>query len=279
MDSTVFTTISSAVTALTPLFVCAIFVWVIWRTESRYVLVRRAWQLVHGNQPVSDPEVQAFIDEQSNLASFRMFSGVRVTSLEDARQLIRWTALNKIPMSTLRVCGEYFDGNQRAINTQKIPGKGWQRVNLFAFILTVISFAICISGIASDKAILSFKSTQRLFFAEPGKAGVLWPWTSPLRIEDCSSNIKEASTKTTFTEEEVRLLCELIKSENGSSYLKNAVKSQRQALFILALAMGWASSALFFAWTSAVAASNFAQRRISPELAGHQLSLDLEKFN
>ena len=90
MDFATLPSLSSSLSIAAPSLICMAFVWVIWRTESLHVLMHRLWQLVHGKQEITDPEVRAFIDEQTSLISFRLFAGVKVNSLAQARQLIQW---------------------------------------------------------------------------------------------------------------------------------------------------------------------------------------------
>ncbi|HCE94302.1 MAG: hypothetical protein A2Z90_10900 [Burkholderiales bacterium GWA2_64_37] len=63
-----------AIAALIPLAVLVSFSAVVWRTVSLHSLLRRAWVL--GSQEISDPTIRAYVEEQANLMSFRMFLGV-----------------------------------------------------------------------------------------------------------------------------------------------------------------------------------------------------------
>ncbi|WP_143093286.1 DUF6216 family protein [Polaromonas sp. OV174] len=131
MDLTAFSTISGALGVLAPLCTVALFLWVILRTRSRHSLLYRLWQLVHGNQEISDPEVKAFISEQNSLMSFRFIAGVPVSTLEHAHQLIQWTKRHNVEMFALRMAGEYFDPDLRQIRVQKLPSKLMQGAKLF----------------------------------------------------------------------------------------------------------------------------------------------------
>lgn len=128
MDLTTFSTISGILGTLAPGGLVLLFLWVIWRTESRHTLIHRLWQLVHGNQEITDPEIKAFINEQNSLMSFRFIAGVPVSNLEQARQLIQWTKLRKVEMFALRMAGRYFDPDKRQIRVEDLPSKLTQKI-------------------------------------------------------------------------------------------------------------------------------------------------------
>lgn len=278
MDSATLATITSAFSIATSLFLVLIFGWVIWRSESLHVLVRRVWQLVHGNQQIADPAIRAFVDEQTSLVSFRLFAGVPVTSLKEAHQLIEWANLNGVQMRTLWLCGEYFDPALRQVRVTKLPGLPWQIAKLAALSITAIVTALSVVTLPSDRLLLSLKATSTTFLATSSKAQALWPpWpfnADPLRLADCSEPTSALAVRTAFTEQEVNLLCSVLKSESTPAFMKEGLSQQRWSLVLCALAAAWFSWHLFFAWASGAAAHRLARRKVNPSLSGGQLTFD-----
>ena len=146
MDSVSVAQFSSVLAALVPAMLVLGFFVVVWRTGSLHVLMRRIWLLVHGRQEISDPTIRAFVDEQTNLMSFRMFSGVRAASLEEAHQLIEWTKLNQVDIHKDRAVSGFLvwnvdlrladNGSASAIhaqgNTAHFFGECFHRANFVA---------------------------------------------------------------------------------------------------------------------------------------------------
>jgi len=277
MDSANISDISKVFSIAAPMLVGMVFVWVIWRTESRHVLIRRLWQLVHGNQEIADPEIRAFVEEQTSLISFRMFSGLPVSSLEKARELIRWAKLNEVQMRTLRTCGKFFDPDTRAIEAKKLPSPKTQAMKLAGFFIAVALCVACATAMLSPYALLSIKATNRLFLATATDMKPLWRsfGEASLRAANCPPGNEAAQIDTSFTPQEVGILCDVLKSETSAVFLRNALKEQRWSSALLLLFCIWLSWISLFAWGTGSAARNLAGRRIDPALPGSQLNLDL----
>jgi hypothetical protein len=276
MDFPNASNISSVFGAVAPLLIGAVFLWVVWRTESRHVLLSRLWQLVHGKQEISDPQVRAFVDEQTSLISFRMFAGVPAASLEEAHQLIEWTKLNGVQMRTLSVCGELFDTQLRQVRVHKLPSRFSQVLRLIGFFTAVVVGCVSVMSLFSSQSLLTLKSTQRYFWASPTEVKPLWPLTAAaLRVADCSKAAAVNATRTTFSAQEVEILCEVLKSATTPEFMKKALSDQRWSLVILIAFTLWLSWIGLFAWAAGFAAHKLANRHIDPALPGSQLSLDL----
>lgn len=277
MDLTAFSTISSALGILAPLCTVALFLWVIWRTRSRHSLLYRLWQLVHGNQEISDPEVRAFISEQNSLMSFRFITGVPVSTLENARHLIQWTKHHSVEMFELSRAAEYFDPDLRQIRADKLPSKLTQRMKLLLVAVSTLGIFFSGIGVYNDQAILKFKESGRWFFAATDQAQILWPrGLNALQKDNCSTDVKTNAVRTTFQEKEVQVLCKLFNEDGTQSFIKKTVREQRQAFGFLIFAMVWLLWSSLGAWMSGYVATRLARRKLDPDIEGGQLILNLD---
>lgn len=276
MDFPNASNISSVFGVVAPVLIGVAFLWVVLRTESRHVLISRLWQLVHGKQEISDPQVRAFVDEQTSLISFRMFAGVPVASLEEAHQLIEWTKLNGVQMRTLSVCGELFDTALRQVKVHQLPSRFSQGWRLFGFFTSVLIGCLSVIGVFSSQSLLSLKSTERYFWASPTEVKPLWPLrAAALDVTHCSQSASANASRTTFSEQEVGILCDVLKSATAPEFIKKTLSDQRWSLVLLIAFALWFSWLGLFAWAAGSTAHNLAKRRIDPSLPGSQLSLDL----
>lgn len=277
MDFPNASNISSVFSVIAPLLIAGAFLWVVLRTESRHVLLSRLWQLVHGKQEISDPQVRAFVDEQTSLISFRMFAGVPVTSLKEAHQLIEWTKLNGVQMRTLSVCGELFDTELRQVRVHKLPSRFSQAWRLAWFFIAVAVGCLSVIGLFSSQSLLSLKSTDRYFWGSPTEVKPLWPLLGApaLKVAHCSQAASENASRTTFSEQDIGILCDVLTSKGSAEFMKKALSEQRWSLVTLIAFALWMSWLGLFAWAAGFAAHNLAKRNIDPTLPGSQLSLDL----
>lgn len=276
MDFPNASNVSSVFGVVAPILIGAAFIWVVWRTESRHVLLSRLWQLVHGKQEISDPQVRAFVDEQTSLISFRMFAGVPVASLNEAHQLIEWTKLNGVQMRTLSMCGELFDAELRQVRIHKLPSRFSQALKLVRLFAIAAFGLVCVISAFSSQSLLTLKSTERNFWASSTQMKALWPLdAAPLRVDDCSQATSANAMRTSFSEKEVGILCDILKSEGTAEFMKKTLSEQRWSLIMLIALALWLSWVGLFSWAAGFAAHKLAKRGIDPSLQGSQLSLDL----
>ncbi|MFI5443736.1 DUF6216 family protein [Polaromonas sp. UC242_47] len=275
MDSATLSIISSAFGVLAPALFVLLFIWVWWRTESRHVLFYRLWQLVHGSKEISDPEVKAFIDEQTSLMSFRFVTGVRVKSLKDAQALIQWTRRNDIDMGAISLCGEYFDPDQRQVLVKKLPSKPMQGAKLLLAGSAVVAAYMSMLGIYNDYAVLKFKDSGRSFLASTEQARALSFGVVAIQKSSCSNDKQAIPPKTEFSEQETQVICKFLNEEASQIFIKKTVSEQRQSFGLLLIAMAWVAWSSLRAWLSGKLALRLARRKFDPDPSDRQLNLDL----
>lgn len=280
MDFATISSLAQFLSLAAPLLVAAAFGWGILRAGSRQVVVRRLWQLIHGKQDIADPEIKEYVEEEASLLSFRMLAGVQVSSIEKARELIRWAKTNDVQMYRLRLCGDLFDPDTRQIKTHALPSAWKQRVRLARLLLCFFLVLASTGALVFDKTLLKLNATGRHFFAtttELGSVGSAIPFgPTALKAADCSRPASTNATRSSFTEQEVNILCDVLKHSETPTYLKTALNDQRWALLrlvMIALVLSWMS---FCSWVSGVSARKLSDRRLDPAVRDSQLAFDFE---
>ena len=279
MDIQTLTQGTGLLVALAPAFIVFGAIWIVWRTESMHVLRRRLWLLIHGSQDISDPAIRAFVEEQSSLTAFRMFSGIRVNSVEDAQQLIEWAKVNAISLRTISGCGDYFDAELRIVKTQKLPRRWVQRALGVLAATGFFAVMIFVCATSFSKVAFTFKSDQRWFLADQSSARALWPLTAlfsdPLRQVECQKLSPTTEEQKFFRPDQLKMLCELLGDEKWSEYFTSRLREQRLASLMLFAVTALLTYLLASSRRRIVVARTLALRRVDPSLSGSQLTLGL----
>ncbi len=275
MDSLAFSTVSSAIGLVVPCLILLGCFWILWRTQSRHVFIYRLWRLVHGSQEISDPEVSAYVNEQTSLMSFRFMSGVPVTTLGNAHQLIQWTKAHNIEMSNVALCGGYFDPDLRRIRLDKLPSTLMQKARILFTALVFLTLIPCLSATQIDDALLQLKSTGQWFRMRSDEAHTLLPFGAlPIRKVDCTSDVNVNASRTQFSSVEVRAVCELFGSSDISTFIQKTVNEQKILFTVLFCYFFIVAFFLFISCARMFSALSLAKRGLDPALPGDQLDLN-----
>lgn len=278
MEISTFAAIARAIGGLAPLAFIFGLGLVVWRTRSRHVLLWRIWQLINGKREIDDPAIRAFVTDESSLASFNMFSGVWVSSLDEARDLIRWTRQHNVAMPSLRQAGRYFDAQSRLIRVDKLPSRRLQWLKKALAMLSYSVVVLSIWAIFFAPFPLEITATQRTFLATSDSARTaasLWPLgPTSLRASDCSVSAQVNATLTTFSEAEVRILCDAFESKESLALVKSARRDWQKTLGSVAAFFAALLWCVVMSLLSAEAAAKLARRKLDPSLDDPQHALD-----
>lgn len=278
MELASITQFGGALAALLPLLLIFGFAFVIWRTVSWHTLLRRLWLLVHGSEKISDPKIHAYVDEQTSLMSFRMFSGVRAASLEEAHQLMEWAQRNRVDLRHIAACGHYFDTELRQVRKHDFPARPYLFAHIAAFIALFFGSLICAWLLLIPQVVFTFKASERTFLAAEASTQTLWPPLffnrHPLKKSDCGQPLAANAARTSFTEEEVKTLCELLSAKEWPEHQAAKLKEQRWSLFVCTLLFLAFLSRAFVVVNTVVCAKELLARGLSPALPGDQCVLD-----
>lgn len=223
------------------LITAAGYCYISWRTQSLHFLLRRFWLLVHGTKGIPDEDVRLFVDEQTSLHSFRLFSGVKVSTLENAKQLMAWCKRHNVPISQLSQCGDCFDPDSRKVVEKNIPRKPWRLAYALYGASAVIIGSISFGCIFLTSSLGQIKATERWIFMGEDSARAVFPMpllNKRLDIGDCSNIVPSRLEKTSFTSAEVEILCGLLKHPEWKTHIKQSIWEQRWSFLWLALICG-----------------------------------------
>lgn len=278
MDFATITQFGGALAALVPLVLITGFVIVIWRTVSLHTLLRRLWLLVHGSEEISDPQIRAYVDEQTNLMSFRMFSGVQAASLEEAHQLIQWAQINRVDLRQIAACGHYFDTGLRQVRKQDFPARPYLFAQIAVFAVSLVGSLALAWLMLIPQVPFTFKSSERTFLASESSAQTLWPPVffnrNPLKKSDCDQPLAANAARTSFTEAEVKTLCELLSATEWAEHLAIQLKEQRWSLFVCLLFLLALLGRMVVLVNKVVSAKDLLARGLSSTVPGAQAELD-----
>lgn len=278
MDFATITQFGGALAALVPLVLIAGFATVIWRTVSLHTLLRRLWLLVHGSEDISDPKIRAYADEQTSLMSFRMFSGVQAASLEEAHQLIAWAQLHSVDLRQIAACGRYFDTRLRQVRKQDLPSRTHLFAQIAVFVVSLVGSLAFAWLLLIPQVPFTFKASERTFLAAESSAQTLWPPVffnrNPLREGDCDQPLAANAARTSFTEAEVKTLCEFLPTDEWPPHLASKLKEQRWSLFTCLLFFLALLGYVAVVVNKVIAAKDLVARGLPPALPGEQAELD-----
>lgn len=278
MDLATITQFGGALAALIPLVLIAGFVVVIWRTVSLHALLRRLWLLVHGSDEISDPKIRAYVDEQTNLMSFRMFSGVHAASLEEAHQLIAWAQFHRVDLRQIAACGHYFDTGLRQVCKQDLPSRTHLSTQIAVFVVSLVGSLAFAWLMLIPQVPFTFKTSERTFLAAESSAQTLWPPfffnRNPLKKSDCDQPLEANAARTSFTESEVKTLCELLPADEWPAHLASKLKELRWSLFVCLLFSLVLLGRAVLVFNKVVSAKDLLARGLPSTLPGAQAELD-----
>lgn len=214
------------------------------RTRSAHLIRVRLWHLFHSKKLASDPEIDAYLNERSNLMSYRYFENIQCRTLADAKALIRFCTEHNVPTEEIRASGVYFDHNSLDIKKDKLPGRAREfLVGLCLMAALIITLSSAIS-IASKGVVVSLKDTGTWIKLSPTSAQTLRnsfisSREGLLTLKTCSS---EGAEKNGFIESEREALCEILADPTLPKYVSETLRPQRWMFAIIAFGGG------VFAW-------------------------------
>uniref|UniRef100_UPI0011C06989 DUF6216 family protein n=2 Tax=Cupriavidus taiwanensis TaxID=164546 RepID=UPI0011C06989 len=213
----------------------ALLVWL--RTKSTHSIMNRLWSLFDRKSKPSDEVVESLLKAQSSLMQFRFTTGLPVRTLAHVHRLDRWLRENEETVDTVKGCGSYFDLDKPALKApEELPKNGKQVLLMSLSMLFVVATALLILGAMQSSAILKTKKSEVWFLLSNRSATLLWSDVS-FGEADCSGDQKRIERSTKFEPAEISAVCEQLKLDVASAFVRETVQTQRILFCYLAAFM------------------------------------------
>lgn len=230
---------SGSLLAWIPIVVLTIgFGVVMWRTQSQHFLLRRFWLLVHGSKDIPDADIRAFVDEQTSLQSFRLFSGVKVGTLESAKLLMDWCKHYGIPISKVSECRDCFDPDERKIRVDRLPRKIWRIAQVLWGALLIVLGGISLGAIIYAPGLGQLKATDRWVLVSENQARrtISLPFlTNAVDTGDCRTRMPKQIEGSGFSQQEVDIICDLLQKPEWKHFVGDLKEKLRFSFALLML--------------------------------------------
>lgn len=200
--------------------------WICWRTRSTHVVITRIWRLVYGKTALADREIGIFIENRSRLVTFRFFSGIPVRTLPQAKRLIHWSAVHDEEIADIRACGDLFDLEACRLREERIPPRPLQLFQLILLITLAGTVVLSGYGLHTDQALLQFKESKKWFWLSDTAAAPL-TGKSAVSVKDCPADTPPHSNSTSFSDDEVSVVCKALRDADTHTFIEQNVAQQR----------------------------------------------------
>lgn len=201
----------------------ALLVWL--RTRSTHTLMSRLWLLFDRKANVSDQTVKRLLKDQSALMQFRFTTGLPVRTLAHVRRLEHWLVTNEENVDAVKGCGPYFNLEVPSLKDDQ-PGMLKQGFLALVFTLLLMVSLLLFVGAIQPSAILQTKKSEVLFLLSDKGATTFWSDFS-FNAATCNADRNHIQGKTGFQRHEVDAVCALLENSASTTYVQDAVKSQR----------------------------------------------------
>lgn len=202
---------------------------VVYRTGSVYALMDLAWRLFSKRDADGESEIAKYMLERNDFMRFRFSTGLRVRTLQKAKDLIAWERDNGEDLGEVAACGEYFDLELVGLKKESELPKKWEVGYRASVMILMVIFVYCaILGGVYGRAVVTINSSGTFVYATTENASptpIDFPWGKQifLRKEDCKSATRSAA----FSESDTKVVCELLTGNAGNSFVANAIRNQR----------------------------------------------------
>lgn len=218
-----------------PAVLLLLLAWATYRTGSTHLLLSRVWLLIFGKLDVSDPAIESFLAKRDAFMKFRLVTGLKPRTLEQAKALIAWCDEHKEDVGDVKACGHFFDVEKLQLS-DRLLGKRAMLVTatlmFFFFLCAYVTGAAAVILPPAFKVNASGnwywvddeRATQIDFFGADG-----------LRVGKASCQSKSNSDEPV---NDAKVLCQLL-DEDSAPARASALRGQRAVLAIPGLTFCW----------------------------------------
>jgi hypothetical protein len=205
------------------------------RSRSSHPILLRIWILIFGKAEINSEIIKKFSQNESDLAHFIYLTKIRVATVKDAEQLIKWALEKNLSLKLIKSSGEYFD-SIILVGTQELYAL--DRKDLVYRLLAVIFFAIpLISGLSFsiyDRAIIQMRDSKNFLTITPEYVSTVFA-AERFYISECPVE----KTRTNFDAKDLENICNVSFDNETKAQLSKLVKTQKAAGSLLAAYAGF----------------------------------------
>lgn len=202
-----------------------------WRAGSVYSLLERLWRLIAGSSDVSDAKLKAFMRDVRDLERFRFMYGLRVESKIELHAMLDWLKTHSIGIADAQHAKKWINIKTESVITKPKPKYFVKTVGVIVLSLVVLLVS---KELGSSKyAWLTMKETGTSFLTDGKTVKAIWPdWS--FDAGQCALG-QVQSMKTGFSDKEITILCNAIKTNEMEDFSKSSVKLQQSVAFAIGL--------------------------------------------
>lgn len=219
-----------------PAVLLLLLAWATYRTGSAHLLLSRVWLLIFGRLDVSDQAIEGFLANRDAFMKFRLVTGLKPRTLEQAKALIAWCDEHKEDVGDVKACGHFFDVEKLQLR-DRLPRR---RITVLFAVLAGVFFAVFYMSAACAVLLppaFHVKATDTWYLVDDGVAERPRLFRGPdharLDLADC-----KAKSFGLIPEGDAAVLCQLMDKE-ADAFRASALRGQRFILVVVALVGIW----------------------------------------
>ena len=245
MGNELLTALTSWMTLAVSVLVPVTLAWIVYQTQSSYVLKVRVWKLVNGKVKSKDPDIQGFFDEQEMLMFFR-FTQTDADDTADMKRYIQWSKHTGIPLWMVRKSKNYFDKEKLCIKDGDVKVLGFNKFSLRLLSTVFLLGAMMMFFVfITPQAIIRLNASGQWLSLGADNAHVRFKGKAEaLTKSECNSLSAEEISGSKFQLQDAKILCDGWKAPGGvESFVETNVSGQRKVSgWLLLVLIAYASS-------------------------------------
>lgn len=228
-----------------------------WRAGSFHPINARLLRIFISKDDVEDQIIRKSLADQAALASFRMTHGVKVSTLEDAKNLAIFADRRNIPLDLIGRAGSAFDLKRHELIQKRVLTWRGLLLLLVALLLTLTAISVFAVAAASNGLLVSLKKTDTwlwLYQEEARAALPLMGRRGSLSTALCNPGQQEIEVPNAFKKQDLGILCDVWNDPALKDHLAKELPKQRQAFGLAIALLAWLSITIFLCLRSGFAA-------------------------
>lgn len=220
------------------LLIVGIYAWLIMiRTRCCYVLMDCIWRMFARKNDTDGSPISLFLAERSELMRFRFVIGLPVRTTRQMQKVIDWTRLHDEDIGDVARIGGYFDFEKMEIKS-KLPGRCGMLLRAVALSAGMLLVSLVFSWLSMNSAFLNVKTSGTVFLVSDGQSRPLRNLLGLNKADILTREVcQNGGNATVFSDEDTKVICELLLHKEVAPYTEKAIKNQRIQLLPLLLSV------------------------------------------